>query len=369
MPVSDKHLLILIDGFGLDYLTKSEMPNLRRLMAEGNYHDGLCVLPSVTNVNNTSVVTGSFPEEHGVVSNFAFDPQTRSYSLVESAEVPVRPTLFERVAARGLRGAMVSAKDKVRTLLCRGAVTAFSAEVPDAEVVAEIGPPPGIYTAGANHWTFRAARYLLRRPDIDWLYLSTTDYMMHTYTPEHEASQAHLQELDRLLGQIVDDHPKLRLGLTADHGMNAKTRGLDLAQLLAAHGIAVEAVPIIRDKHVVHHGNLGGACYIYFHHPQQQADAIPILAGEPGVEEVHPRAQAAAEFHLRADRIGDLFVLGDRETVFGALPAARSEVTVRSHGSRHEQPIPLLLHGPGLWEATPAYNLHVTQSLLQLSGC
>jgi phosphonoacetate hydrolase len=59
-------LLILVDGLGPDYVAQSDMPNLRRLAAEGFYAMGKGILPSVTNVNNASVVTASFPEEHGV---------------------------------------------------------------------------------------------------------------------------------------------------------------------------------------------------------------------------------------------------------------------------------------------------------------
>jgi phosphonoacetate hydrolase len=360
----EKTLLILIDGFGPEYLDWSDMPNLRRLAAAGFYREGKAVLPSVTNVNNASVVTAAFPEVHGIVANFYFDPATGEHVLMESGEFLECPTLFEEAGRRGRRAALVTAKDKVKTLLARGAVTAFSAEIPEPTIVDEIGPPPGIYTAEVNHWVFCAARSVLRRPDIDWVYVSTTDYMMHTYGPEHERSCEHLYRLDQLLGEMVDDHPQLRLGLTADHGMNAKTRGIDIARLLAAHGLAAEAVPIIRDKHVVHHGNFGGACYVYLQNPSQIALAGEILQAEPGIEEIYGRAEAAERFRLRANRIGDWFLLAAADTVFGDLESSREDVAVRSHGSRHEEQVPILLCGSGVREAAPEYNLEVTRALL-----
>jgi len=364
MSAREKTLLILIDGFGMDYARLSDMPCLRRLAAEGKFREGKAVLPSVTNVNNASVVTAAFPEDHGIVSNFCFDPATGEHYLVESAEFLERPTLFEQAGRQGRRAALITAKDKVKTLLARGAVAAFSAEVPEAWVVDEIGRPPGIYTAEVNHWVLRAARCLLRRQDIDWLYVSTTDYMMHTYPPEHGASLDHLHRLDRLIGDIVDEHPRLRLGLTADHGMNVKTRGIDPARVLARHGIAAEAVPIIRDKHVVHHGNLGGACYVYLGDPASLAAARDVLASEAGVEGIYSRAEAASLFRLRANRIGDLFLLGARDVAFGDLAVEREEVSVRSHGSRHEEPVPLLLYGEGVRGMRVEYNLDVTRALL-----
>jgi phosphonoacetate hydrolase len=272
--------------------------------------------------------------------------------------------MFEMASQRGLRGALVTAKDKIKTLLDRGASTAFSAEVPDAAIVEKIGPPPGIYTAEVNHWVFRAARQVLRHADVDWLYVATTDYMMHTFAPGEDASLDHLHRLDALLGEIVDDHPHLCLGLTADHGMNAKTRAIDIARLLAEHGIRCEAVPIIRDKHVVHHKNLGGACYVYLHDMSQLQAARDVLAVEAGVEEIYSRDEAAGTFRLRAERIGDLFLLAARDTVFGSLRETRMEVKLRSHGSRYEQAIPMLLFGAGPQAVLLEFNLDVTRALL-----
>jgi len=309
------------------------------------------------------VVTGCFPSEHGIVSNFYFDRRSGESVMMESAEFLLRPTLFERAANRGLRSALVTAKDKIKTLLARGAGVAVAAEMPEAEFVAAIGPKPDMYSAGVNYWVFRAARHLLRRNDVDVLYLSTTDFMMHTYAPADERSLAHMHELDRLLGEIVDDHPDLTLALTADHGMNAKTEGIDAARVLAAAGIEAEAVPIIRDKHVIHHQNLGGACYVYLRRPSDEPRAHDLLRATAGVEEVWRRTEAAIEFHLLAERIGDFFLLAARHVAFGSLPAARVEIRIRSHGSRYEERIPLLYWGDAAGETPFEYNLDLTRGL------
>jgi phosphonoacetate hydrolase len=358
-----KTLIALIDGLDPEYLDRSEMPNLRRLIADGRYRIGKSVIPSVTNVNNASVVTGCFPSEHGIVSNFYFDPRSGESVMMESAEFLLRPTLFERAAKRGLRSALVTAKDKIKSLLARGADVAVAAEMPEAEFLAAIGPKPDMYSASVNYWVFQAARHLLRRNDIDVLYLSTTDYMMHTYAPAEDRSLAHMHELDRLLGEIVDDHPNLTLALTADHGMNAKTEGIDVARVLAAAGIEAEAVPIIRDKHVIHHQNLGGACYVYLRRPSDEPRAYDRLRAVAGVEEVWRRAEAAVEFRLLAERIGDFFLLAQRHVAFGSLPADRAEIQIRSHGSRHEQRVPLLSYGAPDRAGDPAYNLDLTCGL------
>lgn len=347
-----KILVILVDGFDPAYFEKSDMPNLRRMAREGGMKIGQNVVPTVTNVNNASVVTRCFPSEHGIVSNYFYDRATGKSEFMETPEYLLKPTLFEIAHQHGLKTALVSAKDKVRTLLQRGADQAISVEHSGSA---------NIYSAGGNYAAFSAASRLLK--DHDLVYLSTTDYMMHTYPPEDARSLEHCHTLDKMLGEIADAHPRLEVSLTADHGMNAKTEAIDLARLLAAKSVECEAVPIIRDKHVVHHQNLGGACYIFLRDPKDEAKATAVLRETPGVESVLDRASAAGAYHLLASRIGDLFVLGDKKTVFGSLPTLRDSVAIRSHGSLHERQVPLLWYGRKLDPGTLRYNFDLTRSI------
>jgi phosphonoacetate hydrolase len=142
---------------------------------------------------------------------------------------------------------------------------------------------------------------------------------MHTYAPEEEPSREHLHTLDKLLGEIVSDHPRIEVYLTADHGMNAKREALNPALVLREKSITAEAVPIIRDKHQVHHKNLGGASYVYLHRSADRAAAMEILKATPGVEEVYDNESAARLFRLHPQRIGDLFLLASKDCAFGQL--------------------------------------------------
>ena len=313
---------------------------------------GQAVVPTVTNVNNASVVTRCFPSEHGIVSNYYFDRATGTSHFMETPEYLLRPTLFEAARQRGMKTALVSVKDKVRTLLARGA---------DQAVSIEDSKSANIYSADGNYAAANVAGQMLKSHDL--VYLSTTDYMMHTYPPEDSRSLEHCHTFDKLLGQIVDDHPKLELYLTADHGMNAKTEAVDLEKLLAAKSVKCEAVPIIRDKHVVHHQNLGGACYIFLNDAKDREKATDLLWQTPGVEVVYDRTTAAEQFHLMPNRIGDLFVLGAKQMAFGSLPVVRESIAIRSHGSLHESAIPLVWYGRKLSPESLQYNFDLTRSL------
>ncbi len=340
-------VIVCLDGTGPDYLAATATPNLDALAAGGYHVIGEAVVPTVTNVNNTSIITASFPETHGITTNYLLDPATGEERYMESADYLLAETAFRRVSDRAGKAALFTAKDKLKSLIRDGAAIAESAEKPSPELAERIGPPPGIYTVEVNHWLLKAALETLRRDPPDFLYCSTTDYVTHTHPPESEIAQANVREIDRLIGEIVNAADDLELVVTADHGMNAKSWGLDLEAILTARGIAAQVIPIIKDRHVVHHRNLGGAAYVYLADPATEAEAAAMLREERGVEAVLDRAAAARDYRLHPGRIGNLFVLADRATVFGNLIAPRQEVTVRSHGSLHERSIPIYAVGAG----------------------
>ena len=291
-------VIALLDGFSPEYLERSDMPNLKRMCRQGAFKIGNGVIPSVTNVNNASLVTGSFPSEHGITTNYYYDRETKNSVEMESSDYLLRPTILEKARKLGKRTALVTSKDKVRTLCGRGADVLISAEKPEAKWLAAVGKQENMYSADVNYWTFRAARHALASENVDVMYLSTTDYMMHTYPPEHEQSLQHLHTVDKLLADILDDHPKLEIYLTADHGMNAKTEAIDPSRILAAKSIASESIPIIRDKHKTHHQNLGGACDVYLANAKDFSKAFDILKGTDGIEEIYDAKAAAKLFHL-----------------------------------------------------------------------
>ncbi len=88
-------------------------------------------------------------------------------------------------------------------------------------------------------------------------------------------------------------------------------------------------------------------------------EAAAVLAEEKGIEAVLTREAAAREYRLHPGRIGHLFVLADRDTVFGTLGAPREELNVRSHGSLHERAIHIYACGAGPLAVRPRSNPEV----------
>jgi len=68
-------LLISLDGFRWDYLEKAATPNLDRLVSTGVKARALIpVFPTMTFPNHYTIVTGLYPENHGIIANTMFDP-------------------------------------------------------------------------------------------------------------------------------------------------------------------------------------------------------------------------------------------------------------------------------------------------------
>ena len=105
-----KVLYVVVDGLGPDYLHLSDTPNLDRMIREGNYREGSGVIPSVTNVNNASVATGSFPDEHGITTNYYFDRAQNQGVFMETPDFLLRPTILEKTTERGLKAGLISSK-------------------------------------------------------------------------------------------------------------------------------------------------------------------------------------------------------------------------------------------------------------------
>ena len=345
---SQRTVVIMFDGFGLDYLAETRMPVLGQWKRNGLYKSVTGLMPSVTNVNNASICCGVWPEEHGITGNSYFDEKRGVEDYMESAELLLTPTLFERAAQHGVKSALLSSKAKTVTFLLRGAEIVLTAEEPTPEWVKRLGPAPSIYSSEINHWLLRAAIDILRnRPDIGCLYVHTTDYAMHMWPPEAPESKEHLERLDDLFGQAMHAAPDAAFLLTADHGMNAKTRCYDLEKVCARHGVPLrKAFSVGRDRYVKHHRGCSGAAYVYLQSAQDAERVREIIAGLKGCERVLAREAAAREYRLMASRIGDLVVWGDRDTLFGEMDMEQENFSgdLRSHGSEHERNVPLFVY-------------------------
>jgi phosphonoacetate hydrolase len=341
-------VVLMVDGFGPEYLAQSAMPNLARWRQSGIYRQVQDTMPSVTNTNTTSICCGVWPNQHGITGNSYLDERTGREEYMETADLVLAPTLFQRAQKYGVKSALLSSKKKTTTLLSAGADTILAAETPTDAWVKRLGKAPDIYSREINYWLLTAAIDLLKtRPDLACMYVHTTDFPMHTWPAEAPESKEHLTRLDQLFGEAAAAAPDAAFLLTADHGMNHKSRCWDLEKVCVDHGIPIRiAISVDRDKYVKHHRGYGGVSWIYCKSSRDIDRVAHVVSGIKGVEAVLTRSEAGKRFHLMTSRIGDLVVLGDRDTVFGELDSETEELPAeyRAHGSLHEVDVPLVVY-------------------------
>jgi phosphonoacetate hydrolase len=364
-------VVVCVDGCEPDYIAQAvaggHMPWMKRVLAQGSAVIADCVMPSFTNPNNLSIVTGAPPAVHGICGNYLYDIDGGVEVMMNDPKWLRAPTLLAALADAGCKVAVVTAKDKLRKLLghkLRG--VCFSAEKADQVTRAEHGiedvlslvalPVPSVYSAALSEFVFAAGVMLMQTQRPDVMYLSTTDYVQHKHAPGTAEANAFYAMMDRYLGEL--ESYGCTIALTADHGMNAKTR-LDASPNVIylqdvldgwlGEGHARVILPIT-DPYVVHHGALGSYATVYLRATDDAAALAARLAQMQGVELVLTREQAARRFELPADRVGDLVVVSVRSVALGSARAKHDlsglDAPLRSHGGLSEQPVPLVMNRP-----------------------
>ena len=363
-------VVVCVDGCQYEYITAAvaagAAPFLGRLLGgAGTCFMADCVMPSFTNPNNLSIVTGVPPSVPGICGNYFFDPESGEEVMMNDPRHLRAGTILAAFSAAGAKVAVITAKDKLRKLLGhRMQGICFSSEKADQATLAENGienvlgrvgmPVPSVYSAALSEFVFVAGVKLMERERPDLMYLSTTDYVQHKAAPGTPAANDFYAMMDRNLARL--DELGATIVLTADHGMNAK-HGADgqpiviyLQDVLDAwlgEGKARVILPIT-DPYVVHHGALGSFALAYLPALGIEDAVAERIAKLPGIEIVLTRAVAAERFELPADRIGDLVVVSRCDTVIGTSRDRHDlsglDVPLRSHGGTSEQKVPLLVN-------------------------
>jgi phosphonoacetate hydrolase len=365
-------VVICLDGSEPGYIEQTieagRAPTFARFMRQGANLLADSVIPSFTNPNNLSIITGRPPAVHGIAGNFFYDRASASEVMMNDPKFLRAPTILREFHDAGAKVAMVTAKDKLRLLLSNGLdystgrAIAFSSECADKatkrdngidNVVEFVGlPVPEVYSAGLSEFVFAAGVKLMEAHRPDLMYLSTTDYIQHKVGPGTKIANdfyamidGYLDKLDKLGAVVV---------ATADHGMNDKHKAdkspdviylQTLCDQWLGKGKARVILPIT-DPYVVHHGALGGFATVHLPDDCDVGGFLAKVRGIDGIELAVSQAEACERFELPADRIGDVVVISARHKVLGTAPELHDlsglDEPLRSHGGLSEQRVPMI---------------------------
>lgn len=369
-PAAQPVVVICIDGSADEYLditaAHGRLPHLTQMSKNGFRGMVRGALPSFTNVNNSSIVTGVSPAVHGISGNFFYDVNKDEEVMMNSSDYLCADTILAAAAQAGRKVAVVTAKEKLRDILSHKLKgIAFSAEkanlakkethgLDDAEKIVGFPTPP-IYSADASLFVLRAGVALIEKGMADFLYLSLTDYMQHTFAPEAEESLAFYEAMDKEIGRLLATGAIV--GATADHGMNAKVNAEGQPNVLfvedmleAEFGDGFRVICPITDPYVKHHGALGSYVVVHVSDKEKISAVKNWLSIQQGITEVHDTSTATRLLEQPEDRTGDLVVMSARDVVLGRRPQYHDlsalDGTLRSHGGRYEEMVPLIISHP-----------------------
>ena len=359
---------ICMDGTSMEYYeaAKDKLPNLNRFMNEGSVGMVRGALPSFTNPNNVAIITGVPPAENGICGNYYYDRASDQEVMMNDPKYLTASSILSTFSNQDKKVGIVTAKDKLRRMLSHGLKgICFSAEFADQVNHAENGiadvvndlmgkENPGIYDPEISVYCIEAGAKLLERSHFDLMYLTTTDFVQHKYAPEDPEAIDFLSRIDHWVGKL--DQLGAIIGVTADHGMNAKTNPDGSPKVQFIETILAERANItsrvilpITDPYVVHHGALGSYATVYLA-DENVSKAKVVLQNLEGVELILTRDEAATKFNLPSERIGELVVFSDKETVIGRSESwhdlEKVNQGLRSHGGIHESIVPLIINRP-----------------------
>ena len=371
-------VVVCIDGSEPDYIEQAieagVMPWMKKVVQQQGCDLRVdCVVPSFTNPNNISIVTGVPPVVHGICGNFYYDRANDREVMMNEPHLLRTPTIFKAFQDAGAKIAIITAKDKLRRLLGNeltygkdGAIC-FSSEKSDEATLAENGienvldmvgmEVPSVYSAALSEFIFAAGVKLMQRERPDLMYLSTTDYIQHKFAPGSDGANAFYAMMDKYWAEL--DALGAVLALTADHGMNAKhdpaTGEPNVVYLqdefdrLLGPGRARVILPIT-DPYVVHHGALGSYATVYLPDGADIEGLKRQLNEIDGIDLVYDNREGCERFELAPDRMGDLILVSQQDTVIGTTASRHDlsglDVPLRSHGGLTEQVVPLIVSQP-----------------------
>ena len=367
-------IVICLDGSQKEYIDEASKlnltPNLDDIIQKGEYLMAHSAIPSFTNPNNISIVTGQPSSVHGICGNFFYTPETGKEVMMNDPQYLRAPTIFEKFYQAGAKIALVTAKDKLRTLLGNGLkfnegrTICFSAEKSDQATKIENGienvndwlgmPVPEVYSQDLSEFVMAAGVKLMEEFKPDIMYLSTTDYIQHKYAPGHEVANKFYSMFDKYIGQL--DAIGATIIITADHGMKPKSKedGSPNAIFLQDHlddkfnKNKTKVILPITDPYVVHHGALGSFATIYLEDKNDLEDVMMEIKKIKDIEVVLNKEEGCSQYNLPKDRMGDIICMSSEFMTIGSSKDKHNlsglNEPLRSHGGLHEREVPFIVN-------------------------
>jgi predicted AlkP superfamily pyrophosphatase or phosphodiesterase len=335
-------LLISIDAFRADYIDRGLTPTLAMLAQGGVHADAMQpAFPSLTFPNHYTLVTGLYPDHHGIVNNTMFDPALGKFSLGNRKAVgdgrwwDGGTPIWEDADAHGLRTA---------TMFWPGAEADIHGRHPDYWMPYDGKVTPDQRVDQVLAWLDLPPA---QRPTFLTLYFDQVDHAGHEHGPHSPEVNQALRDTDAALARLVAGlqqrglFDRMNIIVLADHGM---------ASVPFANSVLIEKLIPLDEVQTVSLGIVAG----FNPKPGHDFAAIEHMLDQP---QQHMRCWDKTETPARLNygrnpRVPQLICLADvgwRITTADYLAKHQGKIDLGEHGYDNADPrmgALFIAHGP-----------------------
>ncbi len=314
-------VLVSLDGFRYDYAERYHAENLLAIGKAGAAAEGMIPsFPTVTFPNHISLVTGQYPEHHGIVGNSFWDPARKELygmnrSASESAFYTYKPIW------------VVAEEQKVKT-------ASMFWPTADSEIG---GVRPTYWALYDGHFPNeqRVAKVIewlklpeAERPHFITLYFSDVDSAGHSTGPDSAETEQAVHRVDKLVGDLWAGIKALPLPVNvivvSDHGMQTTVGTVNLSEFAD-----LSKVRVVTE---------GPVAFVYAPDSQTAEQVYAALKGKSPKFDIYRRKETPASWHFSEnERSGDLVVCVKEATSLSVGPP-RERPEGRGEGRGGQRP-------------------------------
>lgn len=339
---------VVINAVGLTpNLIGANTPRLAAFAAKGKTSSIGSVLPAVTTTVQSTYLTGTWPEEHGIVGNgWYFRDECEVKFWRQSDRLLQKPRIWEIARAKDPAFTcanlfwwynMYSSADYAVTP--RPMYPADGRKIPDIwtnplELRKSLQDKLGVFplfkfwgpatSIDSTRWIARCAIEVDEQfnPTLTLVYLPHLDYCLQKLGPDVNACAADLRDLDAACGMLLDHFQSRGAGVIvlSEYGITPVSRPVHLNRVLREQGLlavrealghelldaGASAAFAVADHQIAH---------IYVNDRSRLNEVRRIIEKSPGVEKVLDEAGKRAE-HLDHPRSGELVAIAEPDAWF-----------------------------------------------------
>ncbi|KAM6906573.1 ectonucleotide pyrophosphatase/phosphodiesterase family member 1 isoform 1-T1 [Lycodopsis pacificus] len=214
-------ILVSLDGFRAEYLKEhcSHLPVINKLRNNGATTPYMRpVYPTKTFPNHYSIVTGLYPESHGIVDNKMYDVTQNAFFTLRNDEKN-NPKWYQ---GEPLWITAMRQKLKAGTFFWPGSDVRINGTFPDLYKLYDKSIPFEQRVSTLFEWLTLPQG---ERPDFYTLYLEEPDASGHRFGPASSQVLQALENVDKIVGMLMDGltqrglHHCVNIIIVSDHGM------------------------------------------------------------------------------------------------------------------------------------------------------